>query len=345
MPGRKYNSAEYRYGFNGKEKDDEGEFGSITNYDYGFRIYNPAIGRFLSVDPLMKEYPTLTPYQFASNRPIDGIDLDGLEYFPRTIDDSKKELDIKLSIVFQNDGTTTAEERTNFTKGLEKLMREGMSGYLVDGSYLSVIPILTIVTSDEVDFNTDYHVEMVTSEHSNLNYYDPIKNKNRTAGGIAFSKKRSIVAYQDIMKYEEDGFTLPNGDVQEPRIVEDILVLPFVESIALHEIAHMLEVAHAFPMYLDRTKSKGTWNKVSPIVLPAPKDVRDLWNKAMSGDADAIEKLSNLSMNYPQKSDDSHPIPKEAGRKDGAKDFTPGQRTQIWNSAVRDKESREEGPK
>ena len=80
MPGRKYNSAEYRYGFNGKEKDDEGEFGSITNYDYGFRIYNPAIAKFLSVDPLTKSYPELTPYQFASNRPIDGIDLDGLEY-------------------------------------------------------------------------------------------------------------------------------------------------------------------------------------------------------------------------------------------------------------------------
>ena len=40
MPGRKYNSSEYRYGFNGKEKDQNGEFGSITNYDYGFRIYN-----------------------------------------------------------------------------------------------------------------------------------------------------------------------------------------------------------------------------------------------------------------------------------------------------------------
>jgi len=81
MPGRKYNSAEYRYGFNGKEKDDEGEFGSITNYDYGFRIYNPAIGRFLSVDPLTKGYPMLTPYQFASNSPIANIDLDGLERF------------------------------------------------------------------------------------------------------------------------------------------------------------------------------------------------------------------------------------------------------------------------
>lgn len=54
----------------------------LNNYDYGFRIYNPAVGKFLSVDPLTKSYPMLTPYQFASNRPIDGIDLDGLEYFP-----------------------------------------------------------------------------------------------------------------------------------------------------------------------------------------------------------------------------------------------------------------------
>jgi hypothetical protein len=52
----------------------------MTVYDYGFRIYNPSIGKFLSVDPLTKEYAALTPYQFASDRPIDGIDVDGLEY-------------------------------------------------------------------------------------------------------------------------------------------------------------------------------------------------------------------------------------------------------------------------
>lgn len=32
------------------------------------------------MDPLTKKFPELTPYQFASNRPIDGFDLDGLEY-------------------------------------------------------------------------------------------------------------------------------------------------------------------------------------------------------------------------------------------------------------------------
>ena len=68
----------YRYGFNGKERDNNGELG-LTSYDYGFRIYNPGLGKFLSVDPLTTSYPMLTPYQFASNTPIQAIDLDGLE--------------------------------------------------------------------------------------------------------------------------------------------------------------------------------------------------------------------------------------------------------------------------
>jgi RHS repeat-associated protein len=69
----------YRYGFNGKELDQDGMGGGGSTYDYGFRIYNPALGKFLSVDPLIQSYPWYTPYQFAGNTPIGAIDLDGLE--------------------------------------------------------------------------------------------------------------------------------------------------------------------------------------------------------------------------------------------------------------------------
>lgn len=43
------------------------------------RIYNPALGRFLSVDPLTSEYAYYTPYQFAGNSPIAFVDRDGEE--------------------------------------------------------------------------------------------------------------------------------------------------------------------------------------------------------------------------------------------------------------------------
>jgi RHS repeat-associated protein len=67
MPGRKYAAGStYRYGFNGKENDNEVK-GEGNQQDYGMRIYDPRLGRFLSVDPLMEDYPFYTPYQFASN--------------------------------------------------------------------------------------------------------------------------------------------------------------------------------------------------------------------------------------------------------------------------------------
>ncbi len=53
--------------------------GAGNQQDYGMRIYDPRLGRFLSVDPITKKYPELTPYQFASNTPIAAIDMDGLE--------------------------------------------------------------------------------------------------------------------------------------------------------------------------------------------------------------------------------------------------------------------------
>ena len=83
MPGRGWQAGGYRYGFNGKENDNEVK-GTGNQQDYGMRIYDPRVGRFLSVDPLTRKFPTLTPYQYASNSPISNIDLDGLESLPST---------------------------------------------------------------------------------------------------------------------------------------------------------------------------------------------------------------------------------------------------------------------
>ena len=79
MPGRRFSSDKYRYGFNGKERDQE-----TTTYDYGLRILSPALGRFLSVDPLSAEYPWNSSYAYAENDVIRSIDLEGAEKYVRT---------------------------------------------------------------------------------------------------------------------------------------------------------------------------------------------------------------------------------------------------------------------
>lgn len=83
LPGRTINNhwQKYRYGFNGKESDNEVN-GPYNELDYGMRVYDPWVGRFLSVDPLTKAFPWYTPYQYAGNKPILCVDLDGLEDLP-----------------------------------------------------------------------------------------------------------------------------------------------------------------------------------------------------------------------------------------------------------------------
>jgi RHS repeat-associated protein len=63
-----------RYKYVGKERDEESGL-----YYYGARYYAAWIARFVSVDPLQHKYPHYTPYQYAGNKPISFIDLDGME--------------------------------------------------------------------------------------------------------------------------------------------------------------------------------------------------------------------------------------------------------------------------
>ncbi len=102
MPGRGYSiGKQYRYGFNGKENDNEvkGE-GNEINYDA--RIYDPRIGRFLSIDPLTKKYPWYTPYQFAGNKPIWAADLDGMEEWMKS-----QEIALRQKAVFEQSTSQT----------------------------------------------------------------------------------------------------------------------------------------------------------------------------------------------------------------------------------------------
>lgn len=76
MPGRNYNDTAFRFGFNNKEKDNE--IKAVANsVDFGSRIYDPRLARWLSVDPSEKRIPSFSPYHFASNNPIRFLDPDG----------------------------------------------------------------------------------------------------------------------------------------------------------------------------------------------------------------------------------------------------------------------------
>jgi RHS repeat-associated protein len=77
LPNRHESVTDFRYGFNGMEKDDEVKGEQGTSYDFGNRIYDPRIGRFLTVDNYKERFPGQSPFSFAQNSPIFGIDING----------------------------------------------------------------------------------------------------------------------------------------------------------------------------------------------------------------------------------------------------------------------------
>ncbi len=57
----------YRFGFNGKENDNEVK-GVGNSLDFGARIYDSRLGRWLIVDPLTKKYPDIMEYDDSTKK-------------------------------------------------------------------------------------------------------------------------------------------------------------------------------------------------------------------------------------------------------------------------------------
>ena len=175
MPGRSFRggSSIYRYGFNGKEDDKDISEGG---QDYGMRIYDKRICKFLSLDPLQKKYPYLTPYQFASNRPIDGIDLDGAEYMPtiptfqysgnRSLTDYASAVDngvinvINIVPTVWNSAVSNVKSLMNGTWGQDMKKELGATG---DGMKKTAIqfyhaPLTTLTSPEAVEFGVSTYV-------------------------------------------------------------------------------------------------------------------------------------------------------------------------------------------
>lgn len=104
MPGRTYTAGtSYRYGFNGKENDNEVK-GEGNTLDFGARIYDSRLGRWLSGDPLEAKYPMHSPYNYAANNPNLFIDRDGNDWIISISQDKSGNITvhIKLTAVIVN---------------------------------------------------------------------------------------------------------------------------------------------------------------------------------------------------------------------------------------------------
>ncbi len=150
--------------YNDKELIDEGE---LDWYDYGFRNYDPQIGRFPQLDPLTHDYPELTNYQYASNDPIANIDLDGLE---------------GVDAVFQGAKNALQQGVTAIAHPLAKAASVGMSGLSMASLAINAVKIAAIIVNSQIASQTlnqglsNIGVQKQLTD-ATLNFYEQHKNE------------------------------------------------------------------------------------------------------------------------------------------------------------------------
>jgi RHS repeat-associated protein len=181
--------APYRYGFNGKENDDDVK-GIGLQLDYGFRIYDPRVGRFLSVDPLTKSYPYYTPYQFAGNKPIMAIDLDGLEEWVAIFGPGgNKPITFRFAPELKPLGAGQIYKRTlDFSGG-----PDGLSIYSVNAKgtvNVAFIPTASLVHNDQqsASFNRNNSAYL-----QDANFFHSLDKKSENFAAIGASNLEDMV--------------------------------------------------------------------------------------------------------------------------------------------------------
>jgi RHS repeat-associated protein len=72
--GMEWNAGGYKYTYNGKEMNTEIGLNLI---DFGARMQDPSLGKFISIDRFAEKNASQTPYSYAANNPIKFIDVNG----------------------------------------------------------------------------------------------------------------------------------------------------------------------------------------------------------------------------------------------------------------------------
>jgi uncharacterized protein (TIGR02594 family) len=204
--GTSYVQGGYRYGFNGIEKDNE-IYSEGNAYSFEYRIHDARLGRFLSVDPLAKTYPWNSPYAFAENRVIDGIDLEGLEWQPvnskgenvptndvnNIVDYKWVGFESKIVVPYKDPQLvapvgTVAEAQINFVQnglefaeyyGVDKEKKPINTSYL-RAPWMTSAQSLLGVSEDKTNITTPKIQDMIDAVNNNFgkNGANPINNDN-----------------------------------------------------------------------------------------------------------------------------------------------------------------------
>lgn len=233
-----------------------------------FDIQPQDLARFKSVDPLTKKYPELTPYQFASNTPIQAIDLDGLEAF----------------IVH---GTRQTKTGVNFTNESKDQFKRLTGNTVIDetfrwnASIINDMPMRKIAAQELVKHIVETRAKMISekliteNEPVSLIGYSHGGNVDIQAADILYKDYKikvnlinvSTPAYNSWFGVDKDNFLF--GNAEDPQGNKGINAMIHV----IHENDQVWQAAKADMYYSDddgKTKDYTILNSKQGVELNGP---------------------------------------------------------------------------
>ena len=295
LDGRTVEGDFYRRGFNGMEKDDEVK-GKGNSYDFGARINDPRVGRWLSIDPAFQKYPWLSTYQYTSNNPIKYIDIDGRD-FGITFDHKNGTILISANFYTINEKTTkeakAAVANWNSLSGM-KVEIEGKQ-YIVNLE-------LKVISTEKNENGADKQLNFEQAHYLSNN--DFIGNTyNGSTNGFAtdktYGKKYSGAINNDNFKDTgievglSDGknITMPVWMIQTNNSPPLPTYAPTqIENSVEHEMGHNLGIWDHFGIGVMKLSNPNKPNK---------EDVLKILNNAASKNTGQVKvTVSHLSNNY-----------------------------------------------
>lgn len=147
----------YNYKYNGKEYQDEL---GLNMYDYGARNYDPALGRWMNIDPLAEKYYQISPYVYVANNSLLFIDPTGM-----TIEDPDKVVEKQKNNL------------NNSIKGLEDFISNGAMSEELGNKLIGFFKDNLAEISDMEKSDQVYNVFKENDSTGSIVYYDKTTDK------------------------------------------------------------------------------------------------------------------------------------------------------------------------